>query len=258
MKNILKTAAMAGVLALFGLGTATAQVSEDGMGKVLPVELFACSFNDGQDAGDLESVIERWTDYMDERNIDNYAAWTLTPYYFSTEQDFDMIWMGAWTDGNAMGAGLDQWLAEGGDLRDDFQEVVDCSIHVGMSSAMYKAPPAGTPASAIITMMDCKMNEGKRYSDVKTAEMAWAAHMSAAGSTAGSWHWFPVFGGGDQDFDYKVVTAFTNYTELGADWERIANGGGREASRDIFRNVDDCDDARVYIATSRRAAQLRN
>jgi len=258
MKKTLKAAIPAAVLAMLGVGTAVAQVSEDGMGKVLPVHLYVCSYVDGQDAGDLDNVINRWTRYMDERNIDNYAAWTLTPYHYGTEQDFDLLWMGAYTDGNAMGAGVAQWLAEGGDLRDDFAEVVDCNAHVGLSSAMYKAiPDNDASAAGIITMMDCEMNEGKRYTDVRSAELKWAAHLTSSGSAAGLFHWFPVFGGGDADFDYKVVHAYANFTELGADWERVANGGGRAVSRDIFRDVDDCDDARVYVAESRRSAQLR-
>jgi hypothetical protein len=82
--------------------------------------------------------------------------------------------------------------------------------------------------------------------------------MTSTGSTAGTFHWFPTYGGvGGGDFDYKIVTAYSNYSELGADWERNANGGGRETGIELFGAVDDCDTARVYIATSRRAAQLR-
>ena len=80
--------------------------------------------------------------------------------------------------------------------------------------------------------------------------------MNEAGSTAGTWHWFPAFGGGDAEYDYKVVNAYENFSELGKDWQHNANGGGREASADIFGDLDECDDARVYLAKSRRAAQI--
>ena len=258
MKKILKAISVVAALVPIAMGSAMAQVSEEGMGKVLPVELFACSYKDRQDEGDLNRVISRWNSYMDERNNDDYAAWTLAPYHYGPNQEFDIIWMGAYTDGNAMGAGVDQWFAEGGDINDAFEEVLTCDAHVGLASAMYKSPPDNeTPGSSIITMMDCELNEGNRYSDIKTAELAWAKHMTSAGSTAGTFHWFPVYGGGDAEFDYKVINAYANYTELGADWERFSNGGGREASTEIFGDIDECDDARVYVATSRRAAQLR-
>ena len=126
------------------------------------------------------------------------------------------------------------------------------------SSAQYKSPPDNeTPESGIVTMMNCELNEGHRYSDIKGAELRWAEHMTSSGSTAGYYHWFPTFGGGEADFDYKVVFSYRNFTELGADFERQANGGGREAALEIFGDIDDCDDPRVYVATRQRAAQLR-
>lgn len=258
MNRILTALAVVAGLASLATVTAVAQVSESGMGKVIPVELFACSYNNRQDADDLNAAITRWNRWMDERNIRTYAAWTLTPYHFGPEQEFDLLWMGAYTDGNAMGAGTDQWLAEGGDVNDGFEEVLTCNAHILLASAMYKSPPNNeTPGSAVLTMMDCKLNEGHRYEDIQAAELKWAQHMASSGSTAGTFHWSPVYGGGGADYDYKVVNAYANYSELGADWERFANGGGREASAGIFADIDDCDDARVYMATSIRAAQLR-
>ncbi len=258
MKKIIRAISVLAGLVPLAMGTALAQVTEDGMGKVIPVELWACSYNDRQDRDDLDSVNERWNRWMDERNNNNFAAWVLTPYFYGQEQQFDLLWMGAYTDGNAMGAGTSQWLAEGGDINDAYNEVLTCAGHVGFGSAMYKSPPDNaTPATGIITMMDCSLNEGHRYQDIQKAEVAWAEHMSSSGSTAGTFHWFPNYGGGDADFDYKVVNAYNSFTDLGADWERFANGGGREASTEIFGDIDDCDDARVYLATSIRAAQLR-
>ena len=66
-----------------------------------------------------------------------------------------------------------------------------------------------------------------------------------------------MFGGGDAEFDYKVVFAYANYADLGADFERQANGGGREESQEVFDDIDECDDPRVYVATVHRVAQIR-
>jgi hypothetical protein len=258
MKMNRMVAGSAAVFALLFAGSAFAQVSADGMGKILPVEMFVCNYKDGQDEGDLNKAIDRWTAYMDGNNTTNYAAWTLTPYFYGVEQAFDFIWMGAYADGNAMGGGIDQYLREGGDIDADFAKVADCGAHIMLTSAMYKAPADGeTPTTGVISMMNCELNEGKRYSDIKKAEIEWADYLTSNGSSGGYWHWFPTYGGGDSDFDYKVVFAYDNFTELGADLERGMNGGGRETSQKIFGNIDDCDDARVYLATSRRAAQLR-
>ena len=258
MKALTRAAGMAVACSFLFANTAIAQVSEDGMGKILPVHLYACSYNDGKDAGDLERVIGRWSDFMDDNEVDTYSAWTLTPYHYGANQEFDVIWLGVYASGNALGEGTDTWLTTGGDLQEAFAEVIDCNIHIGLASAMYKAPPEDAPTdSAIITMMDCKLNEGHRYSDIREAEIEWAAHLNSVGSTAGIWHWFPRFGGGDQDFNYKVVNGYANYTELGKDMERRMNGGDFGVSRGIFGDIDECDDARVYVATGRRSAQLR-
>ena len=258
MKTRYKAAATAALVSLLVTNLAFAQVSEDGLGKVLPVEIWACTYNDGQDISDLDKVTVRWNKFLDDNGDTNRAAWVLTPYVYTPEQDFDFLWMEAFADGNAMGTGTHLWLTKGGDLSEDYDEVADCTAHVVLSSAMYKAPAnAETPSSGIITMMNCEMNEGSRYSDVKAAELKWAEHLTNSGSNAGYWHWFPTFGGGDSEFDYKIVFAYADYVELGADFERFANGGGRKASREIFSDVDDCDDARVYVATVQRAAKLR-
>ncbi|MEX2124887.1 MAG: hypothetical protein WD795_13410 [Woeseia sp.] len=196
---------------------------------------------------------------MDDNNTDDYAAWTLTPVFYGPEQDFDVIWLGAYRDGNAMGKDMDTWLASGGELQAAFDKVVNCNAHLAMASAMYKAPADGaTPSSGFITMMDCKLNEGHRYVDIKAAEMKWGEHLTRSGSTAGYWHWTPTYGGGDAEFDYKVVFAYPTFADIGADFERYANEGGRERSEETFGEIDECDDARVYATTSRRAAQLRD
>lgn len=243
---------------LLAAGMAFGQVSAESMGKVLPVHLYACSYNDGQGPADLDKVITRWSKYADDTGLEGYAAWTLTPYHFGPEQEFDVIWMGAYTDGNAMGKGTDSWLADGGELRAAFNKVVDCDAHIGLASAMYKAPAdSATPEAGLITMMDCKLNEGREYEEIRDAEMAWTEHLASSGSKAGYWHWFPMFGGGDADYDYKVVLAYPNFAEIGADFERMYNGGGREVSEETFGDIDECDDARVYVVNNRRMAQLR-
>jgi len=258
MKTFRKAAALAAAAILTAAPAVNAQVSEDGMGKMVPVELYACTFNDGQDMGDLDKAVTRWNKYMDDNDIDSYAAWTLTPVFYGPEQDFDFIWMGAWADGNAMGTGSDMWMNEGGDVAAGFNAVADCNAHLLLSSAQYKAPAGGgTPGSSILRMTNCSMKHSTRYADVMSAEIEWADYMTENGSGAGTWHWFPQLGGGDSGFDYKIVNAYANFAAFGKDWEHSANGGGREESEGLFGDLDDCDDARVYVGKSRRSAQLR-
>jgi hypothetical protein len=258
MRKLLKSGGAAALSLLVGMSAADAQVTSEGMGKIVPVHLYACNFNDGQNMSDMNNVIERWNEFMDEQGVDSYAAWTLVPYHYGGDQMADVLWLGAYRDGNAMGEGTDMWLTAGGDLAADFAEVATCQAHLGFSSAMYKAPPSGnTPDSGILEMSNCKMKDGVRYSDVRSAEIEWAEYMNENDSRAATYHWFPTHGGGDQDFNYKIVSAYENYTQYGKDWEHGANGGGRAVSVGLFGDLDDCDDARVYVATSIRAAGIR-
>ena len=255
--KVVTCAAVAGLLLIAAPGWA--QVSKDGMGKIVPVEMYACKFIDGKGNADLAKVVEQWNEYSDDNDIDDYSAWLLTPFFFTPEQDFDILWLGAYRDGNAMGTGLHNWITKGQEMGAAFNEVVDCGAHVAYSSSMYKAPAKGNvPESGIITMMNCKLNEGQRYSDIKSAELKWADHLTKSGSKAAYYHWRAMFGGGDADFDYKVVSAYPDFKEVGSDVEKFANGGGRDVSTAIFGNIDDCDDARVYVTQNIRTGKIRD
>ena len=75
-KRIMKCLLTALVLAA---GTGIAWAEEEGE-KVVPVELYACKYNDTMGPADLEKVIGKWTSWADEQGMENYAAWTLTPW----------------------------------------------------------------------------------------------------------------------------------------------------------------------------------
>jgi hypothetical protein len=54
------------------------------------------------------------------------------------------------------------------------------------------------------------------------------------------------------------VFAYPDFEEVGSNVELFANEGGRDASREIFGNIDDCDDARVYLTRSIRSGKIRD
>jgi hypothetical protein len=96
----------------------------------VPIEIFTCSYNKGKDYDDLQRVIDKWNKWADENFPVPYTAWTMSPNFFSTEQDFDVIWLGAWQNGKDMGAGLEAWnSASGIAMNAEFEKVVDCDTH---------------------------------------------------------------------------------------------------------------------------------
>jgi len=255
MKKIMLSVSTAALLMLVGAGPALAQ--DDGM-RVIPVELYAYSYNDRKDSGDLDKVIDKWNAYMDKNGFDTYAAWTLTPDYFGPDQDFDVIWLGAATNAVAMGEGHDAWLADSDGIADEFADVLTCNAHSNYASVNHKAlPPGDMPAHSVITFSDCNYKDGATFSAVDAAMDDWSQYLADAGSTAGIFHWYPVWGGGDEDFDFKWLEVYANHAELGAGYERMGNGGGYMTSGRLFGHLLKCDSARVYNAQYRRSADLR-
>ena len=255
MKKILISTFFTTLVVLAGSGTVSAQ--DDGM-LVIPVELYACSYNSRQGPDDLDKVIDKWTAWADARDVNDYAAWTLTPYYYGAEQEFDVIWLGAGKDAVALGKGQDDFIANNGGIQDDFDEILSCGAHSNFASISHKAPAEGaTPANSVLTFSDCKYLEGATFEAVGSAMAEWSQYLSDAGSTAGIWHWYPAYGGGGEEFDFKWLQAHENLAGLGADYERIGNGRGFETRARLLDHLIDCDSARAYLAQSRRFVQLR-
>ena len=215
-------------------------------------------YNEGKGPGDLDKIIARWNAWADKSGIDDYAAWTLTPYYYGPDQEFDVLWLGAGKDAVALGKAQDAYLGEDSGLRAGFNEVLTCDAHVNYASLNFKAPPKGeTPNNSVLTFSDCKYKEGARFTDLNAAMDMWAQHKEGEGSKSGIWHWYPIYGGGGEEFSFKWLESFKNFAELGADYESYGNGGGYKTNGKLFNSLIDCDSSRAYIAQSRRFVQLR-
>lgn len=239
-------------------GSSTALAEDEASFKVVPVELFTCTYNDGKGPADLDKAVDNWNAWADKNGWDSYAAWTLTPYYFGPDQDFDVIWLGAGKDAVALGQAQDAYLGEDAGLHAGFSEVVSCDAHVNYASLQFKAPPEGaTPGDSVLTFSDCNFKEGAKFEALSAAMEKWSMHLAEGGSSAAIWHWYPAYGGGGEEFDFKWLEAFSNFTELGGDFERYGNGGGYKVAGELFGELIDCDSTRAYVAKNRRSAQLR-
>ena len=244
-----------GCLLLAGSVNAVAQ--DDGM-LVIPVELFTCNYNDQKGPGDLDKVITKWNKWADKNGVDDYAAWTLTPYYFGAEQEFDVIWLGAGKDAVALGKAQDSYLAEDEGLHAAFNEVLTCDAHVNYASINFKAAPnEETPSNSVLTFSDCTFKEGATFDALGKAMGQWSQHLTDGGSNASVFHWYPVYGGGNEEFSFKWLEAHKNFAEMGADFERYGNGRGFETRRGLLNHLISCDSRRAYLAQNRRFVQLR-
>lgn len=254
MKVVLKSI-VAGLVVIAAVSTTYA---DNHSIQVVPVELFTCNFHEGKGPGDLDAVIDQWNDWADKSRIDDYAAWTLTPFYFGPEQTFDVIWLGAGKNGVALGKAQDLYNAEDAGLHAAFNEVLSCDAHVNFASIAYKLPPKNkTPSDSVLTFSDCTVKEGTSFAALGAAAREWAQYLTEAGSDTPIWHWWPAFGGGGEEFSFKWLEAHDNLEDLGADYDRYGNGGGYMVNNRLFSHMLSCDSSRAYLAKNRRYAQLR-
>ncbi len=236
--------------------TAYAEDEATAADPAVPVELYACKYNDGMGPADLDKATATWNDWADDRGMDDYTAWTLTKFYSGPEQDFDYIWLGVSPSAKSMGAAQDDWIANGGKAAAAFDKLGPCDTHVNYASLNFKRPPRNEnpPNTVVMAFSDCKIAEGKSFgADVEPALAAWAEYRTGHGSQAGQWVLFPAYGGGGEEFDFKFVTGHETHEEQGADWDAYSAGGYAVAD-ELFTGVLACDSARVYNATLRRNA----
>ena len=140
MKSVRVTAASAALFLLVGSAPVVADNhEEESDGGFIPIEIFACNFEDGMGPDDLNAVTAKWNEWMDEEGATDYFAALMYPN-FSNDLGFDVGWIGGWSDGNAMGAGTDMWMGQSGELGAEFDAVLDCPSHTLFASARMKDP----------------------------------------------------------------------------------------------------------------------
>jgi hypothetical protein len=251
MKKTLTTAMSALLFLFVGSGTALAQEEESDDITAVPVETWTCNYKEGQGPDDLDRVNAEWNDWMDDQGQTDYFAATLTPHYFG-ERLFDIGWLGAWTDGNAMGAGTDHWINEGGEMAAKYFEVLDCESHTNFVSLNVKRAPQNddddSDNSFVLTFSNCSMEEDKEFEEFLAAQKEWNTYADENGFVSSAWVLFPAYGESNNDYDFKYVTSAADHTTFGANYQLYSDGHWRKSS-EIFGDLLDCDVSRVYDAT---------
>ena len=214
--------------------------------KAVPLELYACSWQEGKGMADLEKVNTQFNKWA-KKNDAGYSAWTITPQFRSSDQPFGVGWIGAWKDGASMGAGLQAFRDSGRDVGMAFGEVVDCSDSHGLFSSVPLSMPSGEPSKTpLVQFSSCSMKDGKTAQDAHNAHKAFSDYMIKNNSMAASWILWPTLGAGDIDFEYYAVSAYASYAQLGKAFETYANDGGWQKAQDVMFSVVECDEPRLY------------
>ena len=252
MKRVIEFAVLCGLIAAPFGGSLLAQDDDDEGPTIVPVELYACAYHDGKGPADLGDWAGKWNAWADSQNVDDYSAYTLTPFYYGQEQDFDFLWLGVSPSAVSLGKAHDAWVNRSGDLPAAFAKFARCDAHHNYATMNVKRPPDDGATSFVLSFADCTVAEGKSWDDVGPALDAWSEYRSANGSKAGMWVMWPAYGAGAVEFDFKLATSYRSYESLGVDYDQYASGGYAKAG-ELFDGVMDCDVARSYNAVQIRS-----
>lgn len=231
-----------------GIALADSHESEMKLPTIVPVETWTCDFRDGKNMNDLKAFTEDFNAWLDGEEYQDYFAALVVPHYFG-EKMFDVGWLGAWRDGNAMGSGIDLWQADGGELAAKFASIVDCGSHTQFGSMRMRAAPEDDgpdDGQFVPTFTNCSVKEGRNFEEVMAAMKTWAEYQDEHDFNASEWMMFPIHGESNTDYDLKFVTGFSDHAERGADFELMGNGGHWVKNSEIFDGLLDCDVSRVY------------
>lgn len=155
-----------------------------------PVEVYGCTDNDEPDEDELADAIESFGEWADDRGIDDYTSIVLDPYYVSASYPFDFLWVGMWDDATGL-ASIEQRLAEGAEVREQFAAVGQCPLHQTYVTTRVKesAEPTGIIPVEVST---CSVTEGRLGMEGGAAVAEWSMFLTETGSESGQWIFGPV------------------------------------------------------------------
>jgi hypothetical protein len=244
MKQSFTLLGMAATSAVFLATEARAQQEQPAPTPV--VEIYQCTYRGTNDMDDLRAVTARFNAWADRNNMTDYSAFTATPYLFSPDLEADVLWIGVWPNGTAMGADEARYLAEGGDISAAFDALLDCNGHALYAEIVVNQLAAPPPQNGLAMFEDCTVRDGRTVPEAIAALEQWAEYTKSRGSDAFSALLFPLAGlGSDADFTFKLVTLFDSMEAFGRGAD-MYTGGGFLRAEELLGRLLDCNSARVY------------
>ncbi len=243
MKKLLLSAVATACMLFVGSGVTFAQ--DDGVPQFRPVEMWVCSYRDGKDQGDFDDVLE---DLVKVEAAGPYAAFRLFPSFRTADQDFDFLYLGVWPDGSTMGSGMANYGENGGDVEEAWDSVADCPTSVMYASMRIQDNDDGDGSgNFMLTVSDCKVGHALSNGQAIGALSRFNDYRVANGSTVGTITWFPVYGGGGADFDFKLAHVYSGAQHFGDSFQWFVDNQAYLVQQDMLDGIVSCDVPRVYI-----------
>jgi hypothetical protein len=242
MKRFILASLTAAVTFSMNISTTFAQ---DGPPQFRPVEMWVCSFRDGKDQDDINDVYEM----IEAADADTaYAAWQLNSYFTgSLGQNIDFIYLGAWADNSTMGANLEDSWANHPEIDEVWEETVDCQGLMFASLRVQANPePADDSGNFMLDVRNCTTGHGIGNGQAVAAIQKYNDYRVANGLTVGTFVWFPAYGNGEADFDFKIVTAYDGPRAWGDAGQWFTDNAAYRTRNAIGEGILECDEARMY------------
>ena len=238
------------VLFFFGLIGLSQFVSADDHGSQMPapipVEFWACEYNEGMGASDLQPVIKEWKKTMGKRE---YESWMLTPFYSRNGAMNNMVmFTGWWPSFSKMGEELEYVMEKVNPKMDPkWNEVITCTIHAEATAVQTRDGMDTSLDSGVMSYAGCKLKEGKTVPQLMQAHGKMSKFMDKIGiDKVSSAVLFPGVGASN-DYDYTITTWAPGMKVLGETFENAISNGVAQAAREIFGEVGDCDNGVRFV-----------
>jgi hypothetical protein len=227
---------------LLTIGMMPAQ-AQDGPPQFRPLEVWACSFNDGMDQDDMDDVYE---EIVEASGDTAYSAFQLTPYFRGTfGPNIDFVYLGAWADGSVMGADMASYL---GTPDESWDDTVTCQGFLYASNWVQPIQPPEDSGTGVVTVSDCTIDHGSTPAQAVGAISRFNNYRVANGMTIGTLVWFPVYGANDAEFDFKLVSVYSDAQHMGDAFKWSVDNAAYNVSASMTAGLVSCDEARLYTA----------
>jgi hypothetical protein len=222
------------------------------------IEIVACNFLEGRDAGDLAGPMNAFNEWADDHDIEDFTVTTLMPAFTSDALTYDVLFMNRWRDTSAFGREMGVFYGPGGDEAvAGFAAVVDCSATTAFASFLV-APPGDARDGGPLQFQNCTVKENRTLGDAIGAINQLA---EATAGTYGTGHvvLIPVVGENpDATYTFKWMLLHESWQNYGDNLGALFAGGGPPLG-DFIDPVMDCDlaggGARIYNQTINRRMQ---
>jgi hypothetical protein len=217
------------------------------------LEIYDCKFKNNKTMKDLQAVTARFNAWADRNKVTDYIAFIATPYLHGADRTSEVLWIGGYPNGNAMGAGESTFFKTGQDINAQFEAVVDCASHAQFAEFGIRAGEGGPPPNPIAVFRDCTMRDGREVPEAITALQQWTQYLTGKGSTGLAAMLFGLAGlPGDAKYTFKYVEGFDNMEAYGK-YTDIYTGGGFMRADELLDRVVTCNSPRVYALERVRA-----